>query len=211
MKSLFLIALLLPMILCAQKKPVKAGDFLCVQGSDTLTVHPEDYTGGAIGVVFYVDETGQHGYAIHPQVQASWVYWADDFEPVPGLTGWLSIRESLYDLNGYENTLALRQASAYNHDLYPGAWAVDVEHGWYWPSSGQLNLLYVTLPAVNTSLSMIGGVTFEGRWVYWSSSHFGFSYDCAIYMAQHGGVGAISKGRIELNGISTSVRSIRNF
>ena len=202
---------LLPSILCAQWKEVKAGDFLCVQGTDTLIVHPEDYSGGAIGVVFYVDESGSHGWALHPYIQSSSVYWSYIDEVPSPLTGWMSIREALYDFDGYQNTKALRQASYYDHSIYPGAWAVDFDHGWYWPSSGQLNLLYVNLPVVNLSLEKIGGDTFRGRWVCWSSSSFGFSYDCGIYMAHHGAIGAISKSRVELSGTPITVRSIRNF
>ena len=70
---LFFLSLVFPMLMSAQ---VKVGDILCVQGNDTLFVHPENYTSGGIGVVFYVDETGQHGWALHPQVQASGIYWS---------------------------------------------------------------------------------------------------------------------------------------
>ena len=55
---------------------VNIGDILCVQGTDTVIVHPENYTGNALGVVFYVDETGQHGWALHPQVQVHQTYWS---------------------------------------------------------------------------------------------------------------------------------------
>ena len=49
---LLFISLLFSMLMTAQ---VKVGDILCVQGNDTLLVHPENYTSGGIGVVFYVD------------------------------------------------------------------------------------------------------------------------------------------------------------
>ena len=49
---------------------VHVGDILCVKGYDTITVRPQYYTEGAIGVVFYVDETGQHGWVLHPEIQA---------------------------------------------------------------------------------------------------------------------------------------------
>ena len=68
MKKLLFFLFLVPVFASAQA--VKVGDILCVQGSDTLMVHPEEYTDGAIGVVFYVDETGEHGWILHPQIQA---------------------------------------------------------------------------------------------------------------------------------------------
>ena len=52
-KVFLLVCLLLPTLLAAQ---VKVGDILCVQDNDTVMVHPENYTSGGIGVVFYVDD-----------------------------------------------------------------------------------------------------------------------------------------------------------
>ena len=134
----FWVAMGLSLSLMAQ---VKVGDILCVQEGDTTIVHPDQYSGGGIGVVFYVDETGQHGWALHPQVQLQGAYWSYVYELPWGLTGWHSIREAIYDLDGYANTGFIRAASDYDHSLYPCAWAVDYEHGWYWPALGQLNLL----------------------------------------------------------------------
>lgn len=205
---LFLITLI-PVLTLAQS--VRIGDFLCVQGTDTITVHPEHYTEGAIGVVFYVDETGQHGWAIHPGIQAVGIYWSYWDELPWGLTGWESIREAIYDLDGYDNTGFLRTASDLDHNLYPGAWVVDYENGWYWPALGQLNLLYGSIPLINPSLQMIGGETFTGRWVYWSSSVYGFDNDCAIYLSSSGAMGAVIKSRDYLSDLPMLVRSIRDF
>lgn len=211
MKKIFFLlwAALLPALVHAQS--VHVGDLLCVQGTDTVAVHPDDYTGGAIGVVFYVDETGEHGWAIHPHFQAQGIYWSL-WDDLPwGLTGWESIRDAIYDLDGYDNTGFLRMASDSYHDLYPGAWVVDYEHGWYWPAVGQLNILYGSLPVVNQSLQLIGGELFKGRWVYWSSSVYGFDNDCAIYLSYTGAMGAIIKSRDYLGDLPMLVRSIRDF
>ena len=206
----FLIALLL-LPLIAFNQNVSIGDILCVQGTDTIIVHPLDYTEGAIGVVFYVDETGQHGWALHPQIQAHQIYWSYTNELPWGLTGWQSIRDAIYDLDGYDNTGFLRAASQYDHNKYPGAWAVDYEHGWYWPALGQLNILYGSAPIVNNSLKQIGGTLMKGPWVYWSSSTFGFDNDCALYYASSGAMGAVVKTRDTMPQAPMDVRSIRNF
>lgn len=190
---------------------VRIGDLLCVQGTDTITVHIEDYSEGAIGVVFYVDETGQHGWALHPQVQAQQIYWSYECELPWGLTGWHSVREAIYDLDGYDNTGFLRAASQNNHSKYPGAWEVDYEHGWYWPALGQLNILYGSAHIINNSLKVINGTMLQGHWIYWSSSVYGFDNDCALYSSYSGAMGAITKSRNELSGIPLSIRSIRNF
>ena len=201
--------LLFPLLSLGQT--VKIGDLLCVQGTDTIIVHPQDYTEGAIGVVFYVDETGQHGWALHPQIQAHQIYWSYLDELPWGLTGWQSIRDAIYDLDGYENTGFLRAASQYDHSAYPGAWAVDYEHGWYWPALGQLNILYGSAPIINNSLKLVGGVLLRGPWVYWSSSVFGFDNDCALYYASSGAMGAVMKSRDVVPLAPLEVRSIRNF
>lgn len=211
MKNILLQFALLLFPLLSYGQTVSIGDIMCVQGNDTIIVHPQDYTEGAIGVVFYVDESGQHGWALHPQIQAHQIYWSYMNELPWGLTGWQSIRDAIYDLDGYENTGFLRAASQYDHSAYPGAWAVDYEHGWYWPALGQLNILFGSAPIVNNSLKIIGGILLQGPWVYWSSSTFGFDNDCALYYASSGAMGAVVKSRSILPLAPLDVRSIRNF
>ena len=197
MKNILLQLAVLALPLLGFGQTVSIGDIMCVQGTDTIIVHPQDYTEGAIGVVFYVDETGQHGWALHPQIQAQQTYWSYEFELPWGLTGWQSIRDAIYDLD--------------NHSRYPGAWAVDYEHGWYWPALGQLNILYGCAPIVNNSLKQIGGTLMKGPWVYWSSSTYGFDNDCALYQASSGAMGAVVKTRDTMPQAPMDVRSIRNF
>ena len=209
-KTILLIAFFLSSLLSFSQS-VRVGDILCVQGNDTIIVHPQNYIEGAIGVVFYVDETGQHGWALHPQIQAHQIYWSTMYELPWGLTGWLSIRDAIYDLDGYDNTGFLRAASQNDHSRYPGAWTVDYEHGWYWPALGQLNILYGSIPIINNSLKLIGGTLIQGPWVYWSSSTFGFDNDCALYYASSGAMGAVIKTRTDMPQAPMDVRSIRNF
>ena len=91
-RTLLLLGILLPLFGWGQT--VKIGDILCVQGTDTITVHPINYNGGAIGVVFYVDETGHHGWVLHPDIQAEGIQWSYECDLPWGLTGWQSIREA---------------------------------------------------------------------------------------------------------------------
>ena len=208
-RTLLLLGILLPLFGWGQT--VKIGDILCVQGTDTIIVHPENYNGGAIGVVFYVDETGHHGWVLHPDIQAEGIQWSYECDLPWGLTGWQSIREAIYDLEGYDNTGFLRAASQNDHSRYPGAWAVDYEHGWYWPSIGQLNILYGSAPIINNSLKLLEGAQIQGKWYYWSSSVYGFDNDCALYLGYDGRMGAITKSRLYLGEIPMRIRSIRNF
>ena len=208
-RTLLLLGILLPLFGWGQT--VKIGDILCVQGTDTITVHPINYNGGAIGVVFYVDESGHHGWVLHPDIQAEGIQWSYECDLPWGLTGWQSIREAIYDLEGYDNTGFLRAASQNDHSRYPGAWAVDYEHGWYWPSIGQLNILYGSAPIINNSLKLLEGAQIQGKWYYWSSSVYGFDNDCALYLGYDGRMGAITKSRLYLGEIPMRIRSIRNF
>lgn len=210
-KSIFFATFLFISLLSFGQQSVRVGDILCVQGNDTVIVHPTDYIEGGIGVVFYVDETGQHGWILHPEIQAHSIYWSYACELPWGLTGWQSIRDAIYDLDGYENTGFLRAASQNDHNKYPGAWVVDYEHGWYWPALGQLNILYGSALIINNSLKLIGGVLLKGPWVYWSSSTYGFDNDCALYYASSGAMGAVQKSRTEMPQAPMDVRSIRNF
>lgn len=211
MKKTALFLAILTSALLGFGQNARIGDILCVQGTDTITVHPENYNEGAIGVVFYVDETGHHGWVLHPDIQAEGIQWSFECDLPWGLTGWQSIREAIYDLEGYDNTGFLRTASQYDHSRYPGAWAVDYEHGWYWPSIGQLHILYGSAPIINNSLKLIGGAQMQGKWYYWSSSVYGFNNDCALYLGYDGRMGAIVKSRQYLGEIPMRIRSIRNF
>lgn len=211
MKRIILLTTFIINTLLGFGQNARIGDILCVQGTDTITVHPEEYNEGAIGVVFYVDETGHHGWVLHPDIQAEGIQWSYECDLPWGLTGWQSIREAIYDLDGYDNTGFLRTASQYDHSRYPGAWAVDYEHGWYWPSIGQLHILYGSAPIINNSLKLIRGVQMQGKWYYWSSSVYGFNNDCALYLGYDGRMGAIIKNRQYLGEIPMRIRSIRNF
>ena len=172
MKTRLLLFALLLLPLIAYSQNVSIGDILCVQGTDTIIVHPQNYAGGAIGVVFYVDETDQHGWAVHLNYQGS-VLWSPDYHDIPELPNFGTFREAINDFDGHENTRKIRQAG--NAFTYPAAWAVDFEHGWYLPAAGQIRYLYGYIPEVNRSLELIGGQIFElsSNWWLWSSTECG--------------------------------------
>lgn len=148
---------------------VNIGDILCTDGS---IVSPEQYaTSGrtAKGIVFYVDETDQHGWAVHLNYQGS-VLWSPDFHDIPGLTNYQEFRDAINDFDGYENTRIIREAG--NATTYPAAWAVDFPNGWYLPAAGQIRYLYGYIPEVNHSIDIVGGETMEliSSWWLWAST-----------------------------------------
>ena len=113
---------------CAKAQMAHIGDILC---EGDLIVSPANYnanTHTAIGVVFYVDNTGQHGWAIALE-DAGGYAWGYNDTPLTNYTG---KRQAIYDLDGFENTRIVRQNST-NH---PAFYAVDFENGWYVPAIG---------------------------------------------------------------------------
>lgn len=74
------------------------------------------------------------------------------------------------DLDGYTNTLLIRQSGT-NND-YEAAYAVDFEHGWYLPAAGQAYMLYEEHIKVNNTLQLIGGelIQYDSFGSCWTST-----------------------------------------
>ena len=151
---------------------VAIGDIVCTDGT---VVKPADWPCGrtAKGIVFYVDDTGQHGWMVHLQNQATGgIKWSTEYQDIPSLTNYTTVRTAITDFDGYGNTQKIRNFG--NASKYPAAWAVDFTNGWYLPAMGQLNILYGNLVEVNAGLAAVGGTLFEmnASWWYWSSSEY---------------------------------------
>lgn len=170
---------------------VAIGDIVCTDGS---IVKPADWPCGktAKGIVFYVDDTGQHGWIIHLQDQATGVInWSTEHQDIPSLTNCPTPRVALTDFDGYGNTQKIR---AYGNAMrYPAAYAVDFDNGWYLPAMGQLRILYGYLIQVNASLATVGGTLFgmNAYWRYWSSTEY--NANDAGYVHNYGSVYSTTK------------------
>lgn len=161
------------------------GDILCTDGS---IVKPSEWPKPgktAKGVVFYVDESGQHGWAVDKNITTckapnyygeTIVKWSSNnysTKDIPGLINYTQWKDAMKDVDGYLNTRIIR-AMTNNVESYPAAWSVDFEHGWYIPAAGQLNVLFGELYVVNTSLALsgIGGTQILSDGDIWSSTEF---------------------------------------
>lgn len=138
---------------------VTVGDIYCTDGS---VVKLEDYPASgktAEGVVFHVDESGEHGWIVHLTDQSASCRWLDEGLELPELS-WT---------DGAENTRLLREKSTPANDV--SVFVVDFDNGWYLPALGQLGRLYANLPVVNKSLNSVSGGVFDvgEDWGYWSS------------------------------------------
>lgn len=149
------------------------GDILCTDGS---IVHPSDWPCGktAKAIVFYLDATGQHGWAIDlgkGNENSYTMQWSKKKNNVTGLQSYSSFKTAIFDMDGYSNTQKIRDFSESESSEYPAAWAVDFQNGWYLPSIGQLNILFGAYVAVNDGLAAVEGVAIDISTAYlWSSS-----------------------------------------
>lgn len=211
LKQLIMVLLLTIAVPILNAQVAHVGDILC---EGNAIVSPANYPSSgatAIGVVFYVDNTGQHGWAVALQdaTPSSWGgcggQWSSCSDtPLVNLN---SKRQAIYDLNGFENTRIVRE---YSSDF--GAFnAVDFENGWYLPAIGQLNYLYGNVVEVNASILLVGGTKFNSG-QYWSSTES--SQDGAWFLTSSGELynyDAHSNGWYDWKGTTRGIRAARNF
>lgn len=183
---------------------VAVGDILC---TDNSIVKPADWPVAgktAMGIVFHVDNTGEHGWAVHlhDQFGAQWTPNNQQID-ILTLTNYTNNRDAIMDLDGYSNTQKIRAAG--NASMYPAAYAVDFVNGWYIPAAGQLRLLYGEFVTLNASLQIVDGIQFpmDHQNYYWSSTEYG--QNSVWYLADLGSMSYVPK---YYNNI---IRSVRNF
>ena len=209
---LLLFAILFPSII-NWGQTVSIGDILCTDGS---TVKPVQYASSgktAWGVVFHVDATDTHGWAVALNNQSSSIKWcSNDYYgyDIPELPNFENARTAMHDLDGYTNTGIIRNV---DFDFaFPAAWAVDYDNDWYLPSAGQLRYLFSCAPEINASLQVVGGteLPYHSNRYWWSSTEF---TECHAYDMNTGGsLGDYVKDNhvnYPPNGIA--VRQIRDF
>lgn len=136
------------------------GDILC---TDFSIVKPADWPCGktARGVVFYVDSTGQHGWAVQLEDLIEHEGWNinADYGAMPQYS---DARAAILDLNGYMNTQIIISIESENIFSY-----VDFSNNWYIPSAGQLRILCEEQHVVNNTLQMLGGTPLFNTTDYW--------------------------------------------
>lgn len=182
---------------------VSVGDILC---TDASIEKPEDWPVAgkvALGIVFYVDSTGEHGWAVNVQ-QNGYPQWSTQNIDIPSLVNYNSSRDALMDFDGYSNTQKIRFSG--NASVFPAAYVVDFDNGWYLPAAGQLSMIYSHLPTVNSSLQIVNGTKFPKDlsgtpwwahfWFYLSSSES----DSGVWVLKgDGGLYSINKQTSENN------------
>lgn len=185
----------------SKERNVSVGDILCTDNT-TVPVSEWPLAGKtAMGVVFYVDDTGKHGWAVHlhDQGKFQWTPTGRESE-VYGLKKCEREVVALDDEDGYENTRIIRSEG--NMSEFPAAYAVDFANGWYLPALGQLKVMINRIKAINNSLGRAGGNTCDvGIW--WSSSQYNL-YSAWLVTSE----GLVTN---EYKKFNTWVRSVRAF
>lgn len=214
--KIMMTALLLTMAVpCVNAQIAHVGDILCTTG---VYVSPAEYEASgleAMGVIFYVDATGQHGWAVALEDAGS-LKWATNTYDIP-IDNYSGVRAAIYDLNGFFNTQEVINYGINNNCSFPAFEAVDFANGWYVPALGQLNYLYGNLVEINTALIVCGGTAFEmsTNWRYWSSTEHSGGY--AWWLKSTGemvtfGTNTSSYGSYDsAKYCQYKVRAIRNF
>ena len=167
--NLFAVGAQASVTLTSQLPKVWVGDILCTDGT---TVHPENWPCNkvAMGVVFYVDNTGEHGWAVNLEETPNKMWAISNQNDIPSLVNFNSGRLAMTDMDGYTNTQLIRQSGTF--DEYEAAYTVNFEQGWYLPAAGQVYKLYAEQIKVNNSLQLVGGdmVQLDSFRFYWTST-----------------------------------------
>lgn len=174
---------------------VSIGDVLCTDGTimrpDTFVKYYSTHGKFPMGVVFFVDSTGQHGFVIalkqtqgifsSKEMAASYLTaTVDAWKTLDGYSRTLAIKKQCEDKGWNFKTTAYAAAYCYyyNHNTL----SIGTEHyGWYLPSAGELIILYANRGEVQGSLKKLApilpgislltsGKTSDDR--YWSSTNF---------------------------------------
>jgi len=164
---------------------INIGDVMCTDGS---IMNPDDYVASgktnAMGVVFYVDSTGSHGLVTAlTDASTSTLAWTTDKNNVRSYTVARNVATARQDFGGYQNTLHLKEtaeavgefsvkAPAAYHCYYYDHRTENVgptHLGWYMPSCGEMNLLYMNRFDVNTSLAKLSKNSLRNGG-YWGST-----------------------------------------
>ena len=154
-------------LLSYYQPPIVPGDILC---TDSSIVKPSNWPvpgKTAKAIIYYVDGTGQHGWAINLQ-NPPIMQWKT-VQTLPsnhGLEDCNSRFSAMFTLDGKMNTQKLRAAG--DATVFPAAWSMDFENGWYLPAIGQLMVLFPQLTVVNESLTLVNGLPLSMR--LWSST-----------------------------------------
>ena len=171
-------------------------------GGDTRTYAVGDFAQG--GIVFWVDETGEHGLVCTKVDQSLGIQWYNGTETDTEAKG-----DGPYA--GEMNTILIIANQGGDSDDYAAGICANLQiteggktYGdWYLPSKEELNQMYLNKSTINTTAAANGGSGFANT-NYWSSREFGNGAAWVQYF-DDGSQGYLYKG------YPNSVRAVRAF
>lgn len=155
------------------KKDIGIGDIVCKDGS---VVSMEEYEADgkeAKAIVFWVDQTGQHGWAVDVWEPADPLVWGRN--PYLPLKKYRMVSEALGDYEGRKNTDVVLEDGI---DKYPAFKAIVHGDEWYMPAAGQWDILFASYVLINKILQEVGGqpIDLSSECTYYSSTMAGSDY-----------------------------------
>ena len=199
-----MMALLMALVVPCVNAQVQVGDILC---KGNKVVKPADYDAKnhtAIGVVFYVDDSGEHGTAVALENEGLFAWGGCGVDT--DLDNYSNRGSAARDIDGFNNTKTILEKGK----DYPAFAAVDFENGWYLPAAGQLKCLFKNLKDVDKSIDKVGGKSFRHMGLnYWSSTEY--SEIEAWYLTTIGGLEHASDGYNDNKNGLRLVRSVKDF
>lgn len=197
-------ALLMTLVVPFVNAQVNVGDILC---EGNKVVSPDDFdakNATAIGVVFNVDDSGEHGWAV--ALQDDGLYTWGGYGVDTQLENYSRRGSATDDIDGLNNTKTILDLKK----SYQAFEAVNYAKGWYLPAAGQLKKLYKNLDDVNPILEKIGApIVREIGITYWSSTEY--SDIDAWYLSTIGGLDHTSNGYNDNKNGTRLVRGVINF
>jgi hypothetical protein len=180
-----------------------------VSGNPTVAIHTYavgDFAQG--GIVFWLDETGQHGLVCAKQDQSSTARWS-----AGTITNTMAKGDG--PLSGEMNTAIIIANQSYGDGTTYSARICNelqiTENGktygdWYLPSRNELTLMYENRGAINTTATANGGTSFAS-WMYWSSTEIDATKAYLVWFYE--GTGQSDPKEKHFSGFN--VRAVRAF
>lgn len=203
MKQMMTALLILLAVPCVNAQ-IKVGDIYCKGDKVVRLADYDTLSHSALGVVFYVDDSGKHGWVVALEDEGLFTWGGCGVDTK--LSNYSTRRSAADDIDGYKNTKTILELNK----NYPAFEAVDFSNGWYLPAIGQLKCLYKNLVDVNACLEKVGGSVVKRIGVtYWSSTEY--SDIEAWYLVTIGGPEHTSDGYNDNKNGVRLVRSVRSF
>lgn len=151
-------------------------------------------SGEVTGVIYYVDETGEHGLVVSLVEQEN-VAWSSESR----LTG------ANNEFDGEFNMNTIRQREDWQTLYASFKWCADLGEGWYIPASEELYTLYeACLADINTAIVEAKGVALSGAYYLSSTEYDAQRISCVDFGTGYG-------SRVMKDNATNNLRAVRKF